>query len=114
MAKKQGNLKKLRMDKVHSGTNYNVIFVSTLSKTAGLIRNATYERGMVKTQKPSEVRIGVVLISEGKGMSFFSSPLSTYLVQSYYVVLEKTCFYLMISLIFSSKAAILDISLARL
>ena len=98
MAKKQGNLKKLRMDKVHSGTNYKCdFFVSTLSKTAGLIRNATYERGMVKTQKPSEVRIGVVLISEGKGMRIFSSPLSTYLVRSYYVVLEKTCFYLMIS-----------------
>lgn len=32
MAKKQGNLKKLRMDKVHSGTNYNVIFCINLVK----------------------------------------------------------------------------------
>lgn len=67
MAKKQGNLKKLRMDKVHSGTNYNVIFcINLVKERVGNILVCQLQHGVTQ-ESPRTSELGAVLISVGKG-----------------------------------------------
>ncbi len=64
MAKKQGNLKKLRMDKVHSGTNYKCI--NLVKERVGNILVCQLQHGVTQ-ESPRTSELGAVLISVGKG-----------------------------------------------
>ena len=64
MAKKQGNLKKLRIDKVHSGTNYKCI--NLVKERVGNILVCQLQHGVTQ-ESPRTSELGAVLISVGKG-----------------------------------------------